>query len=197
MMHPATELFVRTDGVGVGVRATEALPLGTLLWVRDALDLVLEPNAIRRLAPALRAPVRRLGYRNARGQWIVCWDAGKHVNHSCDPTMRGVGHDAMVAVRAVRVGDEITCDYAECNLDETLSCLCGAPSCRGSIGGPIAEATWKRWQQEVEAAVARADHLPQPLLKVCEDPRVAQVFAGGRPVPTLSDVAISPRESDS
>jgi len=196
MMHPSTELYVRSDGVGVGVRATAALPVGTLLWVRDSVDVVLEPAEVERLEPTLRAVVRRLGYRNAGGQWIVCWDAGKHVNHSCAPTMRGVGHDAMLAVRPVAAGDEITCDYAECNLDEPLECLCGAEGCRGSIGGPVPERVWRAWQAEVAAAVAAARPLPQPLLRVCEDPDVASILAGERPVPTLADVAIA-KESES
>ncbi len=195
MMHPATELHVRTDGVGVGVRATEPIPVGTLLWVRDVLDVVLEPDAVSGLDSVLRATVRRLGYRNARGQWIVCWDAGKHVNHSCEPTMRGVGHDAMIAVRAVGAGEEITCDYAECNLDEPLSCRCGAPSCRGTIGAPIPELEWQRWQGEVEAAVAHAPRF-QPLSRVCEDADVRRVLAGERPVPALADVAM-PKGSES
>ncbi|MAQ15959.1 MAG: hypothetical protein CMN30_14345 [Sandaracinus sp.] len=191
-MHPDTELFARTDGVGLGVRATAPIPRGTLLWVRDAMDVVLSADALAALPEPLLGVARRLGYRNARGEWIVCWDAGKHVNHSCSPTMRGVGHDAMIALADVAPGEEITCDYAECNLDEPLACCCGAPGCRGSIGGPVPEPVWRGWQREVEAAVAASAGSAQPLVPCCVDPHAASVLAGERPVPPLADVAIAP-----
>ena len=193
MMHSSTEVFVRSDGVGVGVRATAPLPAGTVLWVRDALDVALSPAAFTELPPALRKQVERLGYRDSRGQWIVCWDAGKFVNHCCEPTMRGVGHDAMIAVRDVAAGDEIFCDYAECNLEQPLQCECGASACRQQVSSAVAPEVWRQWQREVEGAVDRARHLAQPLAAVSVGEGLEAILAGGRPVPNLADVAIRPK----
>ena len=131
MIHPDTHLEVIHEDVGLGVRASADIPRGTLLWVRDALDVVLTGHEVRALPVRLRAQAERLGYQDSAGRTIVCWDAGKNVNHACAPAMRGVGHDAMIAVRDIAAGDEITCDYAECNLQEVLTCLCGAPTWRG------------------------------------------------------------------
>lgn len=193
MIHPQTELFVRGDGVGAGVRATEPLPRGTVLWVRDVLDVVMAAEALDDLPPSLRAQVDRLGYRDASGRWILCWDAGKHVNHSCDPVMRGVGHDAMIAVRDVATGEEITCDYAECNLEQPLRCACGAATCRGVIEPTTEGAVWKRWQVEVEGAVQAGRALAQPLAEVAiEAEQLVAVLSGEHPVPRLAEVGIRP-----
>ncbi len=91
----------------------------------------------------------------------------------------------MIAVRDLRPGDEVTCDYAECNLDEPLTCLCGAPSCRGIIVRPTPPGCWTAWQPEVEQAVALGRSLPQPLLEVAVDENLPKVLAGGLPVPEL------------
>lgn len=191
MMHPDTELRLADPDVGLGVFASARIDAGTLLWVRDELDVVRSEAELRALPDTLQRVARRLGYRDARRRWIVCWDAGKHVNHSCAPAMRGVGHDAMIAVRDLRPGDEVTCDYAECNLETPLPCLCGAPGCRGVIEAQVPAATWARWQRQVERVVGAAVGRPQPLLSVCVDPSLAGVLAGERPVPDLRTVAVS------
>jgi hypothetical protein len=185
VIHPDTELSTFDPAVGVGVRTTAPIPRGTLLWVRDRFDFVLDPADVERLPPLLWAQLDRLGYRDARGQFVLCWDGGKHVNHSCAPAMRGVGHDAMIAVRDLGPGDEVTCDYAECNLDQPLDCLCGAPGCRRTIVRPTPPACWAAWQPEVEAAVELGRSLPQPLLEVAVDEDLPKVLAGTLPVPKL------------
>ena len=98
MIHPDTSV-VEVDAIkGLGVRATTSIPRGTVLWVRDAVDVVLSPEQVDALDGALAEHVDRLGYQDHLGRTIVCWDGGKYVNHSCAPTMRGVGPDAMIAL---------------------------------------------------------------------------------------------------
>lgn len=190
MMHPSTELKTVDAQVGLGVYATEAIPMGTVLWVRDSMDRVLSEAEVSALPGRLQDPVRRLGYRDASGGWIVCWDGGKHVNHSCEPTMRGVGHDAMIAVRDIPCGGQITCDYAECNLEEALDCLCACPGCRGTIEPYVSPSLWVAWQQEVERALVHAPRVPQPLQHVCVDPSLPRVLSGEIGMTTLSEVAL-------
>lgn len=68
------------------------------------------------------------------------------VNHSCDPTCGMKGQIIMVAMRDIRVGEEITFDYAmtDANCQNVtcteMKCLCGANNCRGIITGD----DWKR-----------------------------------------------------
>ena len=189
MIHPDTQVF-STGSVGLGIRATRAIPRGTLLWVRDPLDVVLSDDEVSRLAPNLRAQAERLGYRDSAGRWVVCWDGGKYVNHSCAPTMRGIGPDAMIALDDVKAGQEITCDYAECNLDVALPCRCGATSCRRVISSPTPPDLWHVWQTTVVAArdAAIATGVDQPLALACVDKDVWKVLSGALVVPKLQSV---------
>ena len=88
--------------------------------------------------------------RRAKGQRIVAivelerfaldatgWRHGfRFINHSCDPNtfFRCTPERAEVyALRAIRKGEELTCDYGESQHDGRLPCRCGAANCRGFI----------------------------------------------------------------
>jgi SET domain-containing protein len=60
----------------------------------------------------------------------------RYINHSCDPNtfFRCTPERAEVyALRNIRAGEELTCDYGESQHDGTLKCRCGAKGCRGYI----------------------------------------------------------------
>jgi SET domain-containing protein len=88
--------------------------------------------------------------RRARGQKNVAivelerhaldatkWKHGfRFINHSCDPNVfiRCTPQRAeFYARRAIRAGEELTCDYGESQHNGTLPCRCGAANCRGCI----------------------------------------------------------------
>jgi SET domain-containing protein len=58
------------------------------------------------------------------------------VNHSCAPnlvTRIFKGRIIYMSLRPIRKGEELTVDYNYDDTDETMRCICGAPSCRGII----------------------------------------------------------------
>ncbi len=62
---------------------------------------------------------------------------GDYVNHSCNPNAGLSGQIGLVAMRDIQIGEEVCFDYAMCDTmpyDE-FDCLCGAPNCRGHVGG--------------------------------------------------------------
>jgi SET domain-containing protein len=88
--------------------------------------------------------------RRARGRRIVAiveldrhaidatrWKHGfRFINHSCDPNtfIRCTPERAeFYARRAIRPGEELTCDYGESQHNGRLPCRCGAANCRGYI----------------------------------------------------------------
>lgn len=186
MIHPDTELVLISPRIGRGVRATTRIPTGTLVWVRDRFDRVLSPSEVAELDAAHRRLVETWGYRDARGHWVLCSDAGRFVNHSCEPNIRGLGIDMQIAVRPIEIGEEVTCDYAECNA--LLRCACGAPSCRQLVHPEDVFEHAAKWDAEVRAALAHAAEIPQPLLRYAVDWRRFQKWAGGSPVPSLTNV---------
>ena len=88
--------------------------------------------------------------RRAKGRRIVAivelerhaldaagWRHGfRFINHSCDPNtfFRCTPERAEVyARRAIRKGEELTCDYGDSQHEGRLPCRCGAANCRGFI----------------------------------------------------------------
>ncbi len=60
----------------------------------------------------------------------------RYVNHSCGPNtyMRRIGHRVeFYAMRRIRAGEELTCDYGETHHEGQLPCRCGASQCRSRI----------------------------------------------------------------
>lgn len=75
------------------------------------------------------------------GKYIALDAVPLAANHSCNPNAGIRGTDQLVALRAVRPGDEITYDYATTVGDTasyetpwTMRCRCGANRCRKVIG---------------------------------------------------------------
>jgi len=59
-----------------------------------------------------------------------------HVNHSCDPNCGIRGSFEFVAMRDIKLGEEITIDYAMIDSsDYKIKCKCGSGRCRGVITG--------------------------------------------------------------
>jgi uncharacterized protein len=164
VIHPASELRYISDDIGYGVFATEPIPRGTLLWVLDEFDRVLTGAEVRGLPPLLRAVVDKYAYVAADGTFVLCWDLGRYMNHSCAPSSRGVGEAFEVTVRDIEPGDELTCDYGTLNLAQPLHCRCGAPGCRGVVRRDDSARLYEQWDDEAARAFALSPDVAQPLL---------------------------------
>lgn len=185
MIHPAAELRFVSPEIGYGVFAREPIPKGTLLWVLCQLDIIFSRAEAAALPPPYQPILERYAYTDAAGQVILCWDHGRYLNHSCDPTMLGVGGAMEIAVRDVAAGDEITCEYATLNLSQPMECRCAAPGCRGLIDSTDLSRLSPDLDRRVEAALACARSVPQPLLAYVQDPGRFWAWADGRaPVPS-------------
>ncbi|MCS7484520.1 GNAT family N-acetyltransferase [Umezawaea endophytica] len=82
----------------------------------------------------------------------------RYGNHSCDPTLWHVDATTVVARTRVRVGTELTLDYATHTGVESwrMPCRCGSSACRGSVSG----ADWRL----PDLRHAYGDHWSPPLL---------------------------------
>jgi hypothetical protein len=62
---------------------------------------------------------------------------GDYVNHSCNPNAGLSGQIGLVAMRDIKIGEEVCFDYA---MSDTMpydefNCGCGSLNCRGLVGG--------------------------------------------------------------
>lgn len=60
----------------------------------------------------------------------------EYFNHSCDPNCGIQGQIALVAMRDILPGEELSFDYAMSEgIDQNFLCRCGSENCRGTIKG--------------------------------------------------------------
>lgn len=170
MLHPHTRLEWISDAIGYGVVATQPIPRGTILWVLDPMDQVLDPAAVRRLGDEWTATLETYSFITGQGNRVLCWDFGRYMNHSCDPVSLSPGVDFEFAVRDIAVGEQITCDYGSLNLEHDMDCLCGAPKCRGVIRASDFGPMVPEWDGRLRLAVVDARKVTQPLLGFVKAP---------------------------
>jgi hypothetical protein len=180
MMHPDTALRFIDREVGHGVFATRFIPRGTITWALDEFDQVLAPAQVAALTPTQRAPVEEYAYVDARGDYVLCWDLGRYVNHGCDPTSRGIGPAFEIAVRDIQPDEQLTSDYAELNITAAFQCRCGSPRCRGVVRADDLLRHGPEWDAVVAAAVPLLEHVPQPLAPFVEGDEVLAALRSGR-----------------
>lgn len=185
MIHPHTELRFISDAIGRGVVATRPIPRGTITWTLDDFDLVLPPERVAVLDPHYREIVDRYAYLAPGGSYVLCWDFGRFVNHSCDPTSHSLGPDVEIAVRDIEAGEQLTSDYGELNLEGDLECRCGARRCRGTVRREDALRLWKKWDERVGETLPFVRRVEQPLWPFVRDAARLEAILGGRlPVPS-------------
>jgi hypothetical protein len=185
MIHPSTELRFVSPSIGNGVFARSFIPRGTITWAHCALDRVFSPAEVRELGPHYAPAIDRYGYRDGRGDYVLCWDLGRFMNHSCNPAVLSPGFDVDVAVRDVQPGEELTCDYALLNLETEMPCACGAAGCRRTLRPDDPRRLLSGWDDLVRSAFADVLRVDQPLWPfIREREDLAAAARGERPVPS-------------
>jgi hypothetical protein len=118
MIHPKTELKFINSEIGYGVVATEFIPAGTITWVLDKLDREFTPSEVRSLEPLYQNILDTYTYRNNKGNFVLCWDNGRYVNHSFNSNCLTTAYDFEVAIRDIAPGEQLTDDYGYLNIPE-------------------------------------------------------------------------------
>ena len=196
MLLPYVELRHVDETIGYGTFATRFIPKGTITWVRDAFDQAFSPAAIETLHPLHRAILDKYSYSDASGDRILCWDHGRFVNHSCEPTCLAPGFQFEIAVRDILPGEQITDEYGTLNTD-AFTCHCGQPRCRGVVQLDDILVYGEAWDEILSAAFPAVGNVPQPLWDlVKEKDEVAGVLAGLTPLPSCRLHALGARASD-
>ena len=127
------------DRGGHTVVAEEAIGCGELIVVWSGTLVDSEELA------TLPQTVRRYSLQVEENHYLISLtdcEAPDYVNHSCEPNSGLSGQIALVAMRDIAAGEEITYDYtmSDGSSYDEFPCRCGAPSCRGHVSG----ADWRR-----------------------------------------------------
>jgi len=165
MIHPDTELRKVNEIIGYGVFATQPIAAGSIVYVKDPLEIEIGPDQFARMDPAYQAVVNWFSYIDERGVRIVSWDIAKYVNHCCDPNSISTGYGFEIAIRDIAAGEQITDEYGMFNLPMPLDCCCGSPNCRGRITGEDFNTYGRDWDRQARAALRSFAQVAQPLVK--------------------------------
>jgi len=97
---------------GFGLFAAQPIPAGTIVWeYTPGVDLTLRPGDVQNLPEVLHRWFLRYAYLDESGDYVLCGDNGKFMNHSFDPNCDDGSGPYTVARRDIAAGEELTCDY--------------------------------------------------------------------------------------
>ena len=82
MIHPDTKLDFVSDLVGYGVFATQFIPKGTIVYVKDDLEIVISPEHVIHKDEKYKKVIDTYSYRDEYGNYILSWDIAKYVNRA-------------------------------------------------------------------------------------------------------------------
>ena len=164
MIHPNTRLQFINPTIGYGVFATADIPEGTIVYVKDSLELVITPQDYAGHGPEMREVVDKYSYIDENGNRIVSWDFAKYVNHCCDCNTISTGYGFEMAIRPIKAGEQITDEYGIFNLDVEMDLECKRPGCRKRIGPGDFDKYYEVWDEKIRRSIPRLFAVDQPLL---------------------------------
>ncbi len=165
MIHPHTEVKFISEEIGYGVVAKQLIPKGTITWVLDELDREISPSEVEQMGPVAREMMDTYSYRNSSGNFVLCWDNGRFVNHSFNSTCLSTAYDFEVAVRDIQPGEQLTDDYGYLNISEPFKAYSEGTR-RKTVYPDDLLRYHKTWDKQLLSAFKNIPHLEQPLKRL-------------------------------
>lgn len=185
MIHPDTHIRYLGPGIGHGVFATRPIPCGAIVYVQDALDIVITQHDPRLADPRYASTIARFSYLDENGNRVISWDVGRYVNHCCRANTLSTGWGFEIAVRDIAAGEQITDDYRLYNyalsnpaaLDD-VHCPYGFSDCARTLALTDPETLIAHWDALIRSTLPGLRAIPQPLWAYLPDHVQADLDAG-------------------
>lgn len=99
---------------GTGLIANQLIAAGTVVWIlKCGFDVIMTKETLDDLPPVVQEQIRRYVYVDiSTGNYILCSDDAKYMNHSDKPNTKTEG-DRTWAICDIQPGEELTADYRE------------------------------------------------------------------------------------
>lgn len=161
-MHPDTKIQFISEEMGFGVVATRFIPKGTITWVQDQLDQIYTPQQVDKMEPVLQQMLDKYSFRNNRGNFVLCWDIAKYVNHSFKSNCLSTAYDFEIAIRDIEEGEELTDDYGYLNVPEPFPAKNEGTE-RTTVYPDDLLRYHQEWDRKLEKSFHSLQKVPQPL----------------------------------
>lgn len=187
MIHPGTELRFISPEIGYGVVAKEFIPKGTITWALDKLDREFTPAELSELGAPYTDILDTYAYRNSKGNFILCWDHARFVNHSFRSNCLSTSYEFEVAVRDIHPGEQLTDDYGYLNVSEPFHAQ-PEGTARTVVYPDDIVRLYPEWDAQLEPAFALINAVKQPLIHLLSPETqalVQRVLAGAEPLASI------------
>lgn len=164
MIHPNTELRFINDQVGYGVFATSTIAEGTIVYVKDSLELSVSPTDYLMHSEEMKEVIEKYSYIDEKGNRIISWDFAKYVNHCCNCNSISTGYGFEIAIREIKKGEQITDEYGIFNLVKPMTLVCGEQNCRKEIKPSDFDDYHQEWDQKIKQSIMKIFDVEQPLM---------------------------------
>ncbi len=174
MIHTNTELKLISKEVGYGVVATDFIPAGTITWALDKLDREFSPEEFAKMAPIYQNILDTYTFRNNKGNFVLCWDHGRYVNHSFNSNCLTTAYDFEVAIRDILPGEQLTDDYGYLNIPYPFRGIDEGTK-RKIVYPDDLQKYYKVWDKKIEKVFGHVPNLEQPLRELIDDALWAKI----------------------
>ncbi|HVA97772.1 MAG TPA: SET domain-containing protein [Bacteroidia bacterium] len=168
MIHPNTEVRFINDKIGYGVVATQLIPKGTITWALDKLDRIFSVKEMNAMKDPYRTILDTYSYRNNKGEFILCWDNARFVNHSFNSNCITTAYEFEIAVRDILPGEQLTDDYGYLNVSEPFDCIPEKGSLRTRVMPDDILTNYTVWDKKLADAFKKFSKVEQPLANLLD-----------------------------
>lgn len=197
MIHPNTELKFISKKKGYGVVAKEFIPKGTITWVQDDLDRVFRSNEVKNMNTTNKELIKYFSFRNNKGDYVLCWDNGKYVNHSFKSNCLTTPYDFEIAVRDIQIGEELTDDYGYLNIEAPFNALPEKGSSRKTVYPNDLTKYFNIWDKQISESIQYFKKVNQPLAHLLSAKikrKVTQIIEGKQPLESILNCYYQPQK---
>lgn len=169
MIHPNTELKFVNDLVGYGVFATKNIPEGTIVYIKDSLEISVSPTEYLLHNKEMREVINKYSYIDENGHRIISWDFAKYVNHCCNCNTISTGYGFEIAIRDIAAGEQITDEYGIFNIEEEMNLVCNEDCCRKKLTPSDFDLHYQSWDEKIKVSLKKVFDIEQPLIPFIPD----------------------------
>ncbi len=168
MIHTSTYIKRVNDAIGNGVFASQKIPKGTIVVVKDSLDISMSLEDFRDLPSILKESIETYMYHSKTGELVLSWDHARYMNHSCCCNTMMTDYNIEIAIRDILPGEEITTEYGLLNIQEPYEIHCNCPSCRKFLLSSDIDNFADEWDKQIVESMMQIPKVPQVLMETLD-----------------------------